>query len=675
MILTQFQAVVLVAGCFCANGQTTTVLANGTVGRPYGPALLFPSFAPGCSVAGGQLPNGLFISNGGINGALPCYLEGTPTVAGTYSFGAITGFNPVPGPVFGSVSFEIQILPVQIPPSPPGGILGVSTGFLFFTVADSQVPTALNFSVTSTSGPQSYDVAVQYLNSAPANFISAAPMSGTATPATPGQVSVAVSSAVLQFSTGRYTANVNVSAGAQMQMVVVSVNVINPFPVSLALFPKSLNLTVPAGTKSTQTIQVENSVGHLLTGVSAGIQSSQGWCGYSGFDGSRFQVTVDASKLSPGTSNAAITFSPNGSSAAFAAVTLPVVANIVAPPVASPSSLMFSVTQGQKSPAGQTVSITTSDMTVQGFNITAPPFVTVSPLSGTASGNPAELTVSLNVGALNVGANSGNITVGLVSGGSTNIDVRATLTAAEPVINGAIFASSFGGFSTITSGGFVEIYGTYLAANAGDWGTSFVNGMAPTSLFGVKVQIDGKPAFVSYVSPGQVNVLAPDDLSVGGTVQVVLSNAGVTSAPFPVKAAALQPGLLAPANFKINGMQYVTAFLPDGKYALPTGAIGNSRPAKPGEVIVMYGLGFGPVSPDLATGTLETHANKLQNPLAMSFENIGATLQYDGLAPQYAGLYQFNVVVPTVPDNDAVPLTFNLGGLAGAQTLYLAVHQ
>lgn len=255
--------------------------------------------------------------------------------------------------------------------------------------------------------------------------------------------------------------------------------------------------------------------------------------------------------------------------------------------------------------------------------------------------------------------------------------VTVTRSSDEPVIStgGAIFASSYGAFSSITSGGFVEIYGTNLATSISDWGASFKNGVAPTSLSDVAVQIDGKPAFVNFVSPGQVNVLAPDDLSVGGTVMLTLSNLNGTSAPIAVRAAALQPGLLAPANFKINGKQYVTAFLPDGNYALPNGAIGNSRPARPGEVIVMYGLGFGPVNPPIAAGTLETRASTLQNPLQMSFGNVGAMLQYYGLAPNFAGLYQFNVQVPAVADSDSVPLTFNLAGVPGGQTLYIAVHQ
>ena len=39
------------------------------------------------------------------------------------------------------------------------------------------------------------------------------------------------------------------------------------------------------------------------------------------------------------------------------------------------------------------------------------------------------------------------------------------------------------------------------------------------------------------------------------------------------------------------------------------------------------------------------------------------------------GLYQFNVVVPAVPDSDLVPITFDLGDVPGTQTLYTAVNR
>jgi uncharacterized protein (TIGR03437 family) len=50
-------------------------------------------------------------------------------------------------------------------------------------------------------------------------------------------------------------------------------------------------------------------------------------------------------------------------------------------------------------------------------------------------------------------------------------------------------------------------------------------------------------------------------------------------------------------------------------------------------------------------------------------------LAYYGLSPGLVGVYQFDVVVPAIPDNDLVPVTFKLGGVAGTQVLYTAVKQ
>ena len=59
------------------------------------------------------------------------------------------------------------------------------------------------------------------------------------------------------------------------------------------------------------------------------------------------------------------------------------------------------------------------------------------------------------------------------------------------------------------------------------------------------------------------------------------------------------PGLLAPASLKIGGKQYVAAFFADGTYVLPPNSVPGltSRDAKPGDTIVLYGIGFGPVVP------------------------------------------------------------------------------
>ena len=57
------------------------------------------------------------------------------------------------------------------------------------------------------------------------------------------------------------------------------------------------------------------------------------------------------------------------------------------------------------------------------------------------------------------------------------------------------------------------------------------------------------------------------------------------------------------------------------------------------------------------------------------FGTTPADLSYFGLTPGLTSLYQFNVVVPTVATNMALPLTVNLGGVAVAQPLFVAVQQ
>jgi uncharacterized protein (TIGR03437 family) len=137
---------------------------------------------------------------------------------------------------------------------------------------------------------------------------------------------------------------------------------------------------------------------------------------------------------------------------------------------------------------------------------------------------------------------------------------------------------------------------------------------------------------------------------------------------------ALEPGLLAPAAFKIDGTQYVAAFFPDNSAALPTGAITglSSHPAKPGDIVTLYGIGFGPVIPNIAAGQIVEASNKLASRFEVSIGGMPAPVQYAGLAPNYTGLYQINLVVPNVSGN--APLTFTLGATAGTQTLYLAVE-
>ena len=81
----------------------------------------------------------------------------------------------------------------------------------------------------------------------------------------------------------------------------------------------------------------------------------------------------------------------------------------------------------------------------------------------------------------------------------------------------------------------------------------FVNNQMPTQLDGVSVTVNGKSAYVCYISPTQVNILIPPD-PIQGAVVVQVTNNGLLSEEFSVQAKQLSPSF-----FVLNGGPYVVA--------------------------------------------------------------------------------------------------------------------
>ena len=243
---------------------------------------------------------------------------------------------------------------------------------------------------------------------------------------------------------------------------------------------------------------------------------------------------------------------------------------------------------------------------------------------------------------------------------------------------GVVTAQSFVPSTTsIAPGSWVEIYGSNLAAQARVWTTAdFTGNTAPQSLGGTTVTIGGQSAFLSYVSPTQVNAQVPSNVGTGPQQMTVQTAAG-TSAAYSVTVNAVQPSLLSPLNFVVNGRPYLVALLADeATYVLPPGVNLNvpAGSAHPGKSITFYGLGFGAVTPNFNAGQIVSQQNGLNLSFRVFFSGIEASVTYAGLAPGSVGLYQFNVVVPPMQDNDVVPMTFSLGGVNLPQTLYTSVR-
>jgi uncharacterized protein (TIGR03437 family) len=239
---------------------------------------------------------------------------------------------------------------------------------------------------------------------------------------------------------------------------------------------------------------------------------------------------------------------------------------------------------------------------------------------------------------------------GLIGSISANPNVAAT------AITNAAQAPAGIGANT-----YVTIKGTNLAATKRSWQTAdFVANKLPSSLDGVTVTVNGEPAYLSYVSPIQINLLTPADLPSSGQITVQVSNNGLTSSALNVAAQAV-----APSFFLFNSDKYIAAT--HGNYSLigPTTLFPNSStPAAPGETIVLYGNGFGATSPPVPGGQIVSTAATLVTTPTILFNNVPAKVVYAGLVG--AGLYQFNVIVPAgLPDGDAAVVA-QTGGLSSA---------
>ena len=125
-----------------------------------------------------------------------------------------------------------------------------------------------------------------------------------------------------------------------------------------------------------------------------------------------------------------------------------------------------------------------------------------------------------------------------------------------------------GTVSIIQPGEWVTIYGTNLASETAVW-----NGDFPTSLGGTKVEIDGKAAYLQFVSPGQINLQAPDDMATGPVRVVVTTDAGtamatVTLSQFSPSFDLLETGHVAGIILRPDGSE-LTAEDPTTSSARP----------------------------------------------------------------------------------------------------------
>jgi uncharacterized protein (TIGR03437 family) len=229
-------------------------------------------------------------------------------------------------------------------------------------------------------------------------------------------------------------------------------------------------------------------------------------------------------------------------------------------------------------------------------------------------------------------------------------------------------ANAAGGVAGIASNSFISIFGSNLAPITRNWTNSDFSGAnLPTSLDGVSVTVNGKPAFVYYISPKQIDVLTPVDTATG-SVPVVVTDNGLVSASTTATMNAFSPAFfLLKDNLSVAAVHSSGAIV--GAATLYAGA---STPAAKGETITIFGTGFGPTTPAIASGTIVAAPQTVATQPTVTIGGAPATVVYAGLVS--AGVYQLNVVVPAATPTGNAAIVATVGGASSSATAIVTVQ-
>ena len=261
------------------------------------------------------------------------------------------------------------------------------------------------------------------------------------------------------------------------------------------------------------------------------------------------------------------------------------------------------------------------------------------------------------------------VAVSYSSAGNGTLRFVSNPVSGQPTITSVV--SSASSLPDIAPNSWVTILGSSLATTTDNWNNSIVNGALPTSLDGVKVTIGGSPAYVSYISTGQINVVAPQITS--GPVAVTVMNSSGTSAAFMAAASQYSPAVFAwPGNQAVATHQDSTDAAKAGTFAGLT-----TTPAKPGETITLWATGLGPTAPAAAIGLVvpadQTYATATLP--AVSLNNLPVTVLGAALVSGSAALYQVNIQVPNSIGNGDWPIQVSIGGASSPLGTILSVQQ
>ncbi|MBM3759829.1 MAG: hypothetical protein FJW36_06240 [Acidobacteria bacterium] len=211
------------------------------------------------------------------------------------------------------------------------------------------------------------------------------------------------------------------------------------------------------------------------------------------------------------------------------------------------------------------------------------------------------------------------------------------------VLNGASFAPVG---NPIAPGQFIGLFGTGMGPTTPVVASSVP---FPTTLGGVSVTVQGRPAPLYFVSANQISALVPFATS-GTTADIIVRQDNQESNRVTVPVSRMSPGIYSNTQ---NGIGPGAILKADFSVVTPANA------TRRGDTVLVYLTGLGALNPALADGAAapSTSLTRITDSLNVYVGGQRATVSFSGAAPGFAGLYQLNIVIPAnAPIGSAVPL-------------------
>jgi uncharacterized protein (TIGR03437 family) len=605
---------------------------------------------------------------------------------GVYSANVAITITPANTGSSGASSPSTINLPLVAIIAPEQDMLGLSqAGLQFQTLAGSQ-PQSASISISNLSS-RSLPISASASVRSGQNWLNVSPEAGTATASNPAITNVQVDPSGL--APGTYFGIVDISAPN-------AVNTPQSVDVALTVLPAS-NSTAPilspvamtfvasgSSNPAPQQIQLSTLTNQPISLAAQAITNDGAhWLAVSPSSGTATAalpfagtVAVQAGNLSPGVYTGTVILQDTGNNNNSYSTSVQLIVPKSAPCV--PTQLLPILTN--LGVGSQVTAAIPFPLQVQIVDDCGLPLTAGSVVASFSSGDPAVSMLPTEDGQwsgtwMPHSAAGGGVAVTVIASSPASVFGSATATgvvspnATAPIVSqsGIVNAAAPTTPTPVAPGGFISIFGSNLAT-----ATAAAQSLPLQTLLGdTQVLLGGHTLPLDFVSTGQINALIPYDTPVDTIQLLTVVHAGIPSPAETLVVAPAQPAVFTQDQTG-DGPGVIMVVKPDGTQFLNT----SSAPATAGDALVIYGAGLGVVTPAIPDGSAAPSSplSRTTNPIAVTIGGQNAPVIFSGLAPEFVGLYQINVTVPSgVPAAADAPLVITAGN-SSSPTVTLAIQ-